>query len=85
MMEVKRSIVTPHRVSQTFYNSLAKQICTPVLCYKNSNILPIFQGGVANFRLHFLSQFFFNFENLSAHLVANILNFPKHPQLLHFG
>ena len=27
----------------------------------------------------------FNFENLTAHLEANILNFPKHPQLLHFG
>ena len=38
-----------------------------------------------NFRLHFFSNFFFNFENLSAHDVANILNFPKHPQLLHFG
>ena len=34
---------------------------------------------------HFLSHFFFNFENLSAHDVANILNFPKHLQLLHFG
>ena len=48
-------------------------------------ILPIFWRGVGNFRLHFLSHFFFNFENLSAHVVANILNFPKHPQLLHFG
>ena len=48
-------------------------------------ILPIFWRGVGNFRLHFLSHFFFNFENLSAHLVANILNFPKHPLLLHFG
>ena len=28
------------------------------------------------FRLHFLSHFFFNFENLSAHDVANFLNFP---------
>ena len=25
------------------------------------------------------------FENLTAHLEANILNFPDHPQLLHFG
>ena len=38
-----------------------------------------FRRGVGNLRLHFLSHFFFNFENLSAHLVANILNFPKHP------
>ena len=48
-------------------------------------LLPIFGGGVGNFKLHFLSQFLLNFENLSAHFVANILNFPKHPQLLHFG
>ena len=26
-----------------------------------------------------------DFENLTAHLEANILNFPDHPQLLHFG
>ena len=45
----------------------------------------IFSKGVANFRPHFLSHFLFNFENLSAHLVANILNIPKHPLLLHFG
>ena len=48
-------------------------------------ILTIFLGGVGNFMLHFLSHFFFNIENLSAHVVANILNFPKHPQHLHFG
>ena len=43
------------------------------------DILPIFGGGVGILGLHFLSHFFFYFENLSAHLVANILNFPKHP------
>ena len=48
-------------------------------------ILTIFGGGVGNFMLHFLSHFFFNIENLSAHVVANILNFPIHPQHLHFG
>ena len=53
--------------------------------YWEQKILPIFGGGVGNFRLHFLRHFFFNFENLSAHNVANILNFPKHPQILHFG
>ena len=53
--------------------------------YCEQLILPIFGGGVGNFRLHFLNHFSFNFENLSAHVVANILNFPKHPQLLHFG
>ena len=37
------------------------------------------------FRLHFLCHIFFNFENLSVHVEANILNFPKYPQLLHFG
>ena len=47
-------------------------------------VLPIFGGEVGNFKLHFLSHFLFNFENLSAHFVANILNFPKHPQILHF-
>ena len=47
--------------------------------YCEQKILTIFGGGVGNFMLHFLSHFFFNFENLSAHLVANILNFPKHP------
>ena len=45
--------------------------------------LLLFLEGVANFRLHYLSHFFFNFEHLSAHDVANILNFPNHPQLLH--
>ena len=33
----------------------------------------------------FLSHLLFNFENVNAHVVANILNFPKHPQLLDFG
>ena len=34
-------------------------------------ILPISWGWVGNFRLHFFSHFFFNFKNLSAHLLAN--------------
>ena len=33
--------------------------------------------GVANFRIIYLRQFFFNFENLCAHLAANFLNFFK--------
>ena len=53
------------------------------MCQVTTKLRSIFGGGVCNFRLHFLSHFFFNFENLSAHLVANILNFPKHPKLLH--
>ena len=59
--------------SKNRQNSLLT-LCTPLMILCNFN-----------FGLHFLSHFFFNFENLSAHLVANILNFPKHPQLLHFG
>ena len=47
--------------------------------YWEQGIQPIFRGGVANFRHHFLSHFFFNFENLSAQFLENILNFPKHP------
>ena len=47
--------------------------------YCEQRILTIFGGGVGNFKLHFLSHFFFNFENLSAHFVANILNFSKNP------
>ena len=47
--------------------------------------MTIFLGGVGNLMLHFLSHFFFNIENLSAHVVANILNFTIHPQHLHFG
>ena len=39
----------------------------------------------SNFRLNFLSPFFFKFKNISGHLTANILNFPKHPQFFHFG
>ena len=35
--------------------------------------------------LQWKQNLFHTFENLSAHFVANILNFPKHPQLLHFG
>ena len=38
-----------------------------------------FLEGVANFMFIFLSHFSTNFERFSAHLVANILNFPKHP------
>ena len=45
----------------------------------------IFGGGVGNFRLHCLSHFFINFENLSAHLIANILNFFILTQFLYFG
>ena len=48
--------------------------------YCEQIILTIFGGGVGNFMLYFLSHFFFNFENLSAHVVANILNFTIHPQ-----
>ena len=52
--------------------------------YCEQRILTIFGGGVGNFMLNFLSHFFFNFENLSAHNVANILNFPKHLNTLSF-
>ena len=41
--------------------------------------------GVANFRINYLRQFSFNFENLCAHLAANFLNFSKHTQLFTFG
>ena len=44
-----------------------------------SEFCPFLEEGVGNFRLHFLGHFFFNFENLSFHFVANNLNFPKHP------
>ena len=40
--------------------------------------------GVANFRINYLRQFSFNFENSCAHLAANFLNFPKHPQHFEF-
>ena len=53
--------------------------------YCEQRILTIFGGVVGNFKLHFLSHFFFNFEDLSAHMLANILNFTKHPQFVHFG
>ena len=35
----------------------------------------IFFKMSSNFWLHFLSQFFFNFKNISGHWTANILNF----------
>ena len=35
--------------------------------------------GVANFRINYLRQFSFNFENSCAYLAANFLNFSKHP------
>ena len=42
--------------------------------YCEQRILPIIhRRGVGNLRLHFLSHFFFNLENISAHVVANIL------------
>ena len=41
--------------------------------------------GVDNFRINYLRQFSFNFENLCAHLAANFLNFSKHTQLFTFG
>ena len=34
--------------------------------------------GVANFRINYLRQFSFKFENFCAHLAANFLNFSKH-------
>ena len=37
--------------------------------------------GVANFRINYLRQFSFNFENSCAHIAANFLNFSKHTQL----
>ena len=40
--------------------------------------------GVANFKINYLRQFSFNFEKFCAHLAANFLNFPKHPQLFTF-
>ena len=46
--------------------------------------LDVYTGCLKNV-VSFLIHFFFNFENLSAHVVANILNFPIHPQHLHFG
>ena len=48
------------------------------------NFYPL-QRRIANFMLIFLCHFSTNFVRFSAHLVANILNFPKHPKLLHFG
>ena len=44
----------------------------------SSEFWPFLEGGLATLGFIF-SVFFFNFENLRAHLVANILNFPKHP------
>ena len=41
--------------------------------------------GVANFRINYLRQFSFNFENSCAHFAANFLNFSKHTQLFTFG
>ena len=40
--------------------------------------------GVANFRINYLRQFSFNFENSFAHFAA-FLNFSKHTQLFTFG
>ena len=40
---------------------------------------------VANFRINYLRQFSFNFENSCAYLAANFLNFSKHTQLFTFG
>ena len=37
--------------------------------YREQRILPIFGGGVGNFRLHFLSHFFFNLRN--DHLISD--------------
>ena len=59
-----------------------------VICYQmGTDIFKIEEEMTEkmNFMLHFLSHFFFNFKNLSAHLVANNLNFPKQPQHLQFG
>ena len=41
--------------------------------------------GVANFRINYLRQFSFNFENSCDHLAANFLIFSKHTQLFTFG
>ena len=72
--------VVKHKSAKPFMNH---EVAPPPLW--EQRILPIFGGGVGNFRLHFLSNFFFNFENLNAYKIATILNFPKHPHFLHFG
>ena len=41
--------------------------------------------GVANFRINYLRQFSFNFENSCAHLAAKFLIFSKHTKLFTFG
>ena len=41
--------------------------------------------GVANFRINYLRQFSFNFENSCAYLAANFLNLSKYTQLFSFG
>ena len=39
---------------------------------------------VANFGINYLRHFLINFKKFCAHLAANVLNFPKHPQLFTF-
>ena len=63
------------------------------LILKKSKISGVAQNGsisadgifrVANFGFQYLRHFFNNFANSCAHLVANFLNFSKHPQHLSF-
>merc|ERR1711978_450187 len=62
---------------------------TEILCTEKGQISGLAQSdifshflvlGVANFRINYLRQFSSNFENSSAHLAANFLNFSKHTQ-----
>ena len=48
-------------------------------CYVISEGSTVCLKNIGISRLHFLSHFFFNFQNLSAHLLAIILNFPNFP------
>ena len=49
---------------------------------QNASISPDCNFRVANFGFNYLRHFFNNFANSCAHLVANFLNFSKHPQHL---
>ena len=83
--EITYFILIENLTLMTILLHKSSNISSYIICYTGCPKKMSFSGKTLGFIFSCLSHFFFNFENLSAYLVANILNFPKHPQFLHFG
>ena len=58
-----------------------------IICSYQSSLpfLSVGGGATLGFIFYIQSHFYFNFENVSAHIVTIILNIPELSKLLHFA